>query len=98
MRAVFSSRFKADLAKEEAKYEAASPNLGKRLRKRVAEEAKEIIRKNGGDHIGPHGHPCRRPSPFPYYIYYAIRGDTLYFLALVHERRHPHFLKQRKSE
>jgi hypothetical protein len=48
----------------------------------------------GGDHVGPHGFPCRRTKPFPYYIYYQVQDDTIYFLGLVHERRHPDFLKE----
>jgi len=27
-------------------------------------------------------------------IYYQVQGDTIYFLGLVHERRHPDFLKE----
>jgi plasmid stabilization system protein ParE len=95
VRVVFSSQFKADLETEEAKYALLSESLRARLRRRIAEEVKAIIRGKGGDHVGPHGHPCRKPKPFPYYIYYSIQNETIYFLALVHQRRHPEFLKQR---
>lgn len=44
---------------------------------------------------GPKAFPCRRATPFPSYICYSIVGDTIYFLGLVHERRHPDFLKER---
>jgi hypothetical protein len=57
--------------------------------------AREIIKWKGGDHVGPHGFPCRRARPFPFYICYFVDGDTIYFLGLVHERRHPDFLKDR---
>ena len=33
------------------------------------------------------------PSRF-LFIYYEIKADTVYFLGLVHELRHPDFLKQ----
>ena len=31
-------------------------------------------------------------------IYYEIEGNTIYFLGLVHERRHPDFLKEQLSD
>jgi hypothetical protein len=55
---------------------------------------REIIKWSGSDHVGPHGFPCRRTKPFPFYLYYKVEGDTIYFLGLVHERRHPDFLKK----
>ena len=98
MKAVFSIRFRADLLRAEVKYGEISDRLAGALRERVAGQAREIIRWNGGDHIGPHGFPCRRTKPFPFFIYYEVRNETIYFLGLVHERRHPDFLKtQRKG-
>lgn len=93
MKAVFSTRFKADLYSAEAKYSEISERLAGELRERVAGQAREIIRWKGGDHVGPHGFPCRRTKPFPFYLYYEVRNDTIWFLALVHERRHPDYLK-----
>ena len=95
MNAVFSTRFKADLTEAQAKYREISDRLAGELRERVAGQTREIIRWKGGDHVGPHGFPCRRTKPFPFYIYYEVRNDTIWFLALVHERRHPDFLKGR---
>jgi len=95
--AVFSSRFKADLDAEAERYRLISERLASAFKERVAGQAREIIKWKGGDHVGPHGFPCRRIRPFPFYIYYSIVGDILYFLALVHERRHPDFLKDRTS-
>ncbi len=40
--------------------------------------------------------PCRHCRPFPYYICYRIEGDTVYFIGLVHEARHPDFIRDRK--
>ncbi len=37
-------------------------------------------------------------KPFPHYIYYKIEDDTIYFLGLVHEGRHPDYLKKRISQ
>ena len=95
MKAVFSKQFKADLLEAEAKYNEVSERLASAFRERVAGQAREIIRWQGGDHIGPHGFQCRRTKPFPFYIYYSVESDTIYFLALIHERRHPDFLKRR---
>ena len=94
MKAVFSSQFKVDLLRAENRYGEISPQLAKALRERVAGLVREVIRRGGGDHIGPHGFPCQRTKPFPYYIYYNVDSETIRFLALVHERRHPAFLKK----
>ena len=95
MRAVFSALFKADLLEAEAKYHEISDRIAGEFRERVAGQAREIIRWKGGDHVGPHGFPCRRTKPFPFFICYEVQNDTLYFLGLIHERRHPDFLKNR---
>ncbi len=95
MKVVFSKRFKADLLAKEAKYNEVSERLGSAFQERVAGQTREIIKWMGGDHVGPHGFPCRRTRPFPYYIYYTVEADTIYFLGLVHERRHPDYLKRR---
>ena len=79
---------------EEAKYRGISERLAGAFRERVAGQTREVIRWQGGDHVGPHGFPCRRTRPFPFYIYYSVKGDVIYFLGLVHERRHPDFLKE----
>lgn len=94
MKAIFSRQFRADLHREEARYREISERLAGAFHERVAGQTREIIRWRGGDHVGPHGFPCRRTKPFPFYIYYAVRGETIYFLGLVHERRHPDFLKE----
>lgn len=44
--------------------------------------------------LGRTDSPCRRTKPFPFYIYYEVKADTIYFLGLIHERRHPDFLLQ----
>ncbi|MDA1274539.1 MAG: hypothetical protein O2960_10890 [Verrucomicrobia bacterium] len=95
MTAVFSSRFKADLLVGEANYARISARLASGFRERVAGQSREITKWNGGDHIGSHGFPCCRTRPFPFYVYYAFEGGTIYFLGLVHELRHPEFLKNR---
>jgi len=95
VRALFSSLFKADLVQYEAKYGEASKRLASAFHERVAGQVREIIKWKGGDHVGPHGFRCRRTKPFPFYIYYEVRAETIYFLGIVHERRHPDFLKQR---
>jgi hypothetical protein len=94
VKAIFSTQFKTDLALEEKKYEVVSPRLASSFAERVAGQVREIIKWKGGDHVGPHGFPCRRTRPFPYYICYSVDHDTVYFLGLVHERRHPDFLKR----
>ena len=93
MKAIFSRQYRHDLHREEANYRDISERLASAFRERVAGQTREVIRWKGGDHVGPHGFPCRRTRPFPFYIYYSIRGDVIYFLGLVHERRHPDFLQ-----
>jgi hypothetical protein len=95
VKAIFSTQFKADLAAGEKKYEAISERLASAFRERVAGQTREIIKWKGGDHVGPYGFPCRRTRPFPYYICYFVDREIIYFLGLVHERRHPDFLKGR---
>ena len=68
MKAVFSTRFKAELLEAETKYGEISDRLAGELRERVAGQAREIIRWQGGDHVGPHGFPRRRTKPFPFFI------------------------------
>lgn len=94
MKAIFSRLFRDDLARETGRYREISERLAGAFHERIAGQTREIIRWSGGDHAGPHGFPCRRTKPFPFYIYYDVQGDTIYFLGLVHERRHPNFLKE----
>ena len=95
MRVVFSSLFRQDMRKEAGRYTEILPRLGEDFEARVKTAVRTVLRWQGGDHVGPHGFPCRRCRPFPYLLYYKIEGDTLYVLGLVHERRHPDFLKER---
>jgi hypothetical protein len=97
VKAVFGIEFKRTLLEAEKRYAQISPRLASALRERIAGQVREVIKWGGGDHLGPHGLPCRRTKPFPYYIYYRIEGDVIYFLSLVHERRHPHLLKGRQK-
>jgi len=94
VKVVFSSRFKQDLARYEQAYCEISGRLAGDFRERIAGITSEIIRWKGGDHTGPHGYPCRRSKPFPFYVYYQQDQQTLRFLAIVHEKRHPEFLKR----
>ena len=97
MKVVFSSLFKSDLLDAETRYFEISDRLGCDLHERVKNAVRTIIRLEGGDHVGPHGFPCRHCRPFPFYIYYQIEGGTIHFLGLVHEARHPEFLKGRNQ-
>ncbi len=94
MKIVFSSLFRDDLRRETARYTEILPRLGEDFTERVKASIRTVVRWRGGDHVGPHGFPCRRCRPFPYLLYYQIEGDTLQVLGLVHERRHPDFLKE----
>ena len=98
MNVVFSSFFKRELLEEESRYAAISPRLGDDFHQRVKEAVRVIIKWKGGDHVGPHGFPCRKCRPFPHLIYYNIEGDTLFVLGLVHERRHPNYLRENLEE
>lgn len=94
MKAVFSTLFKKDLLEAETRYAEISPRLGEEFHERTKEAVRAVLRWKGGDHVGPHGYPCRRCRPFPYLVYYRIEGNVLYVLGLVHERRHPDYLKE----
>ncbi len=94
MRIVFSSLFRDDLQRETARYTEILPRLGEDFTARVKAAVRTVVRWRGGDHVGPHGFPCRRCRPFPYLLYYHIEGDTLHVLGIVHERRHPEFLNE----
>ena len=98
MRVVFSSLFRQDLWNEARSYTEILPRLGEDFKARVKAAARTVLRWEGGDHVGPHGFPCRRCRPFPYLLYYKIEGETIYVLGLVHERRHPDFLKKRLGQ
>ena len=95
MKVIFSSVFKHDLLEEETRYRVISSRLGEEFHERVKATVRTVIRWQGGDHVGPHGFPCRRCRPFPHLVYYSLEDDTLYVLGLVHERRHPNYLRQR---
>ena len=98
MKVVFSSLFKRDLLEAETRYSGISPRLGDDFHSRVKEAIRVIIKWHGGDHVGPHGFPCRRCRPFPHLVYYEIQDQTLYVLGLVHERRHPDYLREKLNE
>jgi hypothetical protein len=98
VKAIFSALFKQDLLEAESRYSEISPRLGEDFHERVMEAVRTIIRWEGGDHIGPHGFPCRQCRPFPYLVYYEIRSRTLYVLGVVHARRHPDYLREKLSE
>jgi hypothetical protein len=89
----FSSVFKSHLLDAETRYATVSPKLGDDFYARVKEAIRTIVVRNGGDHVGPHGYPCRKCRPFPYLVYYEIVGEEVFVLGLVQERRHPDFLK-----
>ena len=89
----FSSVFKSHLLEAEEKYATISPKLGEDFHLRVIEAVRTIVVRSGGDHVGPHGFPCRKCRPFPYLVYYEIEGDDLFFLGMVQERRHTDYLK-----
>lgn len=93
MKAIFSRQFRDGLLREEARYCEISERLASAFHERVAGQTREIIRWSGGDHVGPHGFPCRRTKPFPFFIYYQkftatrftssawfTNADTLNFL------------------
>jgi hypothetical protein len=94
MKIVFSSLFRDDLRRETERYTEISPRLGEDFSVRVKTAVRTVVRWQGGDHVGPHGFPCRRCRPFPFLLYYHLEGDILRVLGLVHERRHPDFLKE----
>ena len=94
MKVVFSTFFREELRTTTDYYAAISPLLGEDFNARVKAAVRTTLLWQGGDHVGPHGFPCRQCRPFPYLLDYEIDGDVLYVLGLVHERRHPDYLKR----
>jgi hypothetical protein len=94
----FSTFFKQELLQAESRYAEISERLGGDFHERVKESIRVVIKRKGGDHVGPHGFPCRKCRPFPHLVYYQIEGDTLYVLGVVHEGRHPDFLRRGLEE
>ena len=91
MKVIFSTLFKSDLLEAESRYSGISTRLGEDFHNRVKEVVRTIIQWKGGDHVGPHGFPCRKCRPFPYVVCYEIENDVLYVLGIVHEQRHPDY-------
>ena len=98
MKVTFSTLFKRDLLDAESYYAAKSAQLGDEFHQRVKETVRSIVKWKGGDHFGPHGYRCRKCKPFPYLVYYQLEEDELYVLGLVHERRHPDYLRKGLEE
>ena len=98
MKVIFSTLFKRDLLEAEERYTTISPKLGDDFHERVKEAVRTVISRTGGDHIGPHGFPCRKCRPFPYLIYYIIDNGTLHILGIIQERRHPDTLRDALEE
>lgn len=97
MKIQFSSKFKDDLLVADTYYFRISNRLGSEFHERIKETIRTVVRFGGGDHIGAHGYKARKAEPFPYIVYYESDGEDLNIIALVHERRHPDFLKQNQT-
>jgi hypothetical protein len=98
VKVIFSSLFKRDMLEAEARYAEISPRLAEDFHVRVKEVVRVIIKWKGGDHVGAHGYPGRKCRPFPHVVYYEIKGDKLFVLGLVHERRRPDYLRENLEE
>ena len=94
MKVTFSTLFRRDFTEASESYKIISSRLQEDFDERVKATVRTIISWKGGDHVGPHGFPCRRCRPFPHLVYYQIEDESLYILGLVHEKRHPDYLKQ----
>jgi hypothetical protein len=84
VKVVLSAFFKRGRLQARRYYAGISRGLVDELDDQVQGVIRVIANRKGGDHIGPHGHPCRRCSPFPYLVYYRITGETLYILGFIH--------------
>jgi hypothetical protein len=93
VKVVLGAVFKRHRLQARRYYAGMSERLVDELDEQVQEIIRVIAKRKGGDHVGPHGHPCRRCRSFPYLVYYRTAGETLYLLGFVHERRHPDYLR-----
>jgi plasmid stabilization system protein ParE len=94
VKVVFNADSRQDFRKARKHYAGISQRRVDDFDHQVKEVIRTIIERKGGDHVGPHGFPCRRCPPYPYLVYYRIAGETLLILGLVHERRHPDHLRR----
>lgn len=68
MKIDFSSLFRQYLKSASQHYEDISPRLCEDFEARVKTAIRTISSWNEGDHVGPHGFPCRRCRPFPHLL------------------------------
>jgi plasmid stabilization system protein ParE len=98
VKVVFNAEARQDLREARRYYARASQSRANDFDDQVKEVVRTIVQRKGGDHVGAHGFPCRRCSPYPYLVYYRILRGTLEILGVVHERRHPDYLRRELDE
>ena len=88
-RVIFRPAARQDFLDASAWYEERRPGLGDRFATSV-ERALETVAKSPELFPVVH-HDIRRAlvRPFPYGVFYRIRGDTIHVLAVLHGRRDP---------
>jgi toxin ParE1/3/4 len=71
--------------------------LGDDLRKRTESATREISEFPFSYRLRDNSYRRFNLARFPLYIPYIIQGETLFFLAIAHNARHPDYWKERIS-
>jgi plasmid stabilization system protein ParE len=79
-------------------YEAERPGLGDRFWQEVDAHMRWILANPTAPRLRLGEYRRVNLSVFPYYIAYAIRGETIVLLAVAHTRRKPHYWMDKEDD
>ena len=78
-------------------YETELPGLGDRFWQEVDAHIHWILENPTVPRLRSGDYRRVNLSVFPYYIAYALRGETIVLLAVAHARRKPHYWMEKKD-
>ncbi len=88
------SEAEADLEDGKLFYESQQQGIGEYFWDSLLSDIDSLI-IYAGVHIKEYGY-CRMPSKrFPYSIYYDVKGDTVFVVAILPERRNPVWIQSK---
>jgi plasmid stabilization system protein ParE len=79
-------------------YEDARPGLGRRFKEQVDRAVLRVAAHPELWHLRPGRYRRINLRVFPYYIPYAVRGETLWVLAVAHTKRSPEYWIDRRDQ
>jgi toxin ParE1/3/4 len=99
MKVVVHKEAKAELAKSRRWHEKRRAGLGFELQEDVLDSLLRIERDPSIGIFFPNSqYRFCRTNQFPFVIYYLEQNDTVYVMAIAHERRRPGYWMRRKPE